>query len=178
MRTPSSTQTPRESNIASGTVFPRGDRSSSSLDAGHVLVIGYGNPLRGDDGFGWHVARRLIEAGLEHLEIITCHQLTPELAEVIAQAEAVIFVDASLDTPPGEMIVCELEPSAPSRTFTHHLGPTHVLELAHALYGRAPEAKLISVGAVNLGYGERFSLEVEDAIPKVLEEIRRVFVLP
>jgi len=25
----------------------------------HTLIIGYGNPLRGDDGFGWHAALRL-----------------------------------------------------------------------------------------------------------------------
>ena len=28
---------------------------------GRVLIIGYGNPLRGDDGFGWHAAERLRE---------------------------------------------------------------------------------------------------------------------
>jgi len=27
----------------------------------HTLIIGYGNPLRGDDGFGWHAALRLRE---------------------------------------------------------------------------------------------------------------------
>jgi hydrogenase maturation protease len=136
-------------------------------------VIAYGNPLRGDDGFGWHVARALIEAQLENLDIITCHQLTPELTEVIAQAESVIFVDASLETPPGEMIVQELEPSAPSRTFTHHLEPQHLLELAHALYERAPHARIITVGAVSLEHAEQLSPEVSATIPRALEEIRR-----
>ncbi|MBW7939884.1 MAG: hypothetical protein H3C63_14095, partial [Candidatus Omnitrophica bacterium] len=48
-----------------------------------VLVIGFGNPLRGDDGFGWEVAgqleRRLSQESSVH--ILTPIQLAPELAE-------------------------------------------------------------------------------------------------
>ena len=47
-----------------------------------ALIIGYGNPLRSDDGFGWHAGRLLAQAlAGQEAEVITCHQLTPELAD-------------------------------------------------------------------------------------------------
>ena len=44
----------------------------------NLLIIGYGNPLRGDDGFGWHAALRLREIIHDDgIEILPVHQLTP-----------------------------------------------------------------------------------------------------
>ena len=52
-----------------------------------VLVIGYGNALRTDDGFGWHAAGRLAaDPRLDGAEILQLHQLTPELALDISRA--------------------------------------------------------------------------------------------
>jgi hypothetical protein len=51
---------------------------------GRVLIIGYGNPLRTDDGLGWRAAYRLA-ASLKDapVEALAVHQLTPELGEAI-----------------------------------------------------------------------------------------------
>ncbi len=61
-----------------------------------VLVIGYGNELRGDDGIGPHVVSEL--AALELPGVLTriVHQLLPELAAELADTCLVIFVDAQL----------------------------------------------------------------------------------
>ena len=60
---------------------------SETAGAGLVLVIGYGNPLRGDDGIGWSAANALAEGMQDdRVRIVACIQLTPELAESIAQA--------------------------------------------------------------------------------------------
>jgi hydrogenase maturation protease len=142
-----------------------------------TLVICYGNPLRGDDGFGWHVAEHLIGTRLENLDVITCHQLTPEFAEVIAQSRAVVFVDASLEVHAGKIMVQELEPNLSSINFTHHLVPAQVLAFSHSVYGRVPRAWLITVGALNLEHSEHLSPQVAAAIPKVLEEVQRVLQL-
>jgi Ni,Fe-hydrogenase maturation factor len=50
----------------------------------NVLVIGYGNPLRGDDRVGWVVAERLREVA--GVTAVTTHQLLPEHADLIQQA--------------------------------------------------------------------------------------------
>ena len=60
----------------------------------NFLVIGYGNTLRSDDGAGQRVAEKIGQWELPGVGALAVHQLTPELAENIAQADAVIFVDA------------------------------------------------------------------------------------
>ena len=55
------------------------------------LVVGVGNPLREDDGVGWHLAEALAQTGVP---THTCHQLLPELAAELSQVDLVLFVDA------------------------------------------------------------------------------------
>ncbi|MCL4804536.1 MAG: hydrogenase maturation protease, partial [Anaerolineae bacterium] len=66
------------------------------------LVIGYGNPLRGDDGVGWRVVEAL-EESLSASSLIAVHQLTPELAGTISEVGQVVFVDATAGNSPGEV---------------------------------------------------------------------------
>src|SRR5512136_1175751 len=74
-----------------------------------ILVVGYGNPLRGDDGAGWQAAERL-EALLPpaQVNVLIRHQLTPELAEPSSRAELVILIDASCVDPPGQIACREV----------------------------------------------------------------------
>ena len=156
------------SRFAHHTPAPRAMASSKQA---RVLVIGCGNPLRGDDGLGWHVTQALSNLNLEHLEVITRHQLTPELAEEIAAKDRVIFVDATLETQPGKMITRELEPKSATGTLTHHVTPESLLALAQTLYGRVPFATAIAVGVSSLEHSEQLSPEVSAAMPKVVEAI-------
>ena len=83
----------------------------------HVLIIGYGNPLRTDDGLGWQAVQRLA-ASLKHapVEALAVHQLTPELGESIRSAGLVIFIDASHEGQPGTWTCAPVEPDTiPSR---------------------------------------------------------------
>ena len=63
-----------------------------------ILVIGYGNELRRDDGLGPNVARRIAAANYAHVRVLTCFQLVPELAADLAETPMAIFMDA-LDAP-------------------------------------------------------------------------------
>lgn len=58
-----------------------------------VIVIGYGNTLRSDDGAGQQVAEIIVHWHLPQVRSISVHQLTPELAAPIAEAELAIFID-------------------------------------------------------------------------------------
>ena len=70
------------------------------------LVIGIGNPLRGDDGIGWRLAAQL-PAG-SGLGVRCRQQLTPELAEELAAVERVLFLDAWLG-PAGSGVASQPE---------------------------------------------------------------------
>jgi hydrogenase maturation protease len=142
-----------------------------------VLVIGYGNPLREDDGVGWRVVEEIERQKssiftLQSLETIAVHQLLPELAEEVSEAAFVIFVDASVEGEPGEIKVREIAPVVQEMgAFTHHFDPAGLLGYARDLYGRFPRAYLVTVTAVSLGYGEGLSPTIAVTLPALLQQI-------
>ena len=69
-----------------------------------ILVFGYGNPMRSDDGLGWQMAVELFRTNRSpDVEVLPCHQLTPELAPVVSRADTVIFIDCEQGGNPGEI---------------------------------------------------------------------------
>src|SRR5262245_312059 len=112
-----------------------------------ALVIGYGNPLRQDDGVGWRFAHDWsVSVKGDDVVVLACHQLTPEMAEPISRAALVVFVDARQGAEPGRVEVRAVRPDSDAApAFSHHFGPGALLGLAHALYGAAPEAFVVSV---------------------------------
>ena len=135
-----------------------------------VLVIGYGNTLRRDDGVGPFVTDHLEPS--PGLHVITSHQLTPELAEPVSQADLVVFVDARADLAAGEIVMEPLPPRG--STLIHRLDPGTLLQWSLKLYGRVPEAILIGIGAASFDLGEGLSPEVEQAAVKALRAIRKL----
>jgi hydrogenase maturation protease len=142
-----------------------------------VLIIGYGNPLRGDDAMGLVAAERL--GGL------AVHQLTPELAEPIAHSDAVIFLDADVTVAPGEISVkpcgADLQvcagPPGPARPkagppIDHVATPDALLQLAHLVYGTAPTACLIGMGGVDFELREGLSAAAERAVERAVEFVK------
>ncbi len=139
-----------------------------------VLILGYGNPLRGDDGLGWHAARILAETEVaEGVKVLPCAQLTPDLAESVSQAECVIFIDASVQDPPGQLSCRPLTPAdARDKAFAHDLTPESLLRWAKELYGATPAGILISLGAEDLEFGEGLSQTVAQSLPALLACVR------
>lgn len=134
-----------------------------------ILLIGYGNDLRRDDGAGLVLAGtiekswRISGVAVKHLSV---HQLLPELAEEIARPEvsAVVFVDARVGAageinPQVQVQPLVVETQSPS--LGHHLDPTTLLAYAGLLYGRQPPAWLVTVPAADFGYGEGLSETVQ-----------------
>ena len=139
-----------------------------------ILILGYGNPLRSDDGFGRRAAEALMETlNSSEVEIRVGHQLTPELAETASAASLAIFIDADCDTMAGEVVSRRIEPDrSPFELFSHRLTPEVLLGMAEKLYGRAPEGILISVGAASFEHGDQLSPAVEGALPVVVEKVQ------
>jgi len=137
------------------------------------LIVGYGNPLRSDDALGWHASRLLAEtlAGKE-VEVITCHQLTPELAEPLSQCRRAVFIDADAEGKPGEIHRRTVRPQAPtSSSFAHACTPSGLLANAKQLYGRRPQAIVVTVTAQSFEFGDTLSPVVSAALPKVVEQV-------
>ena len=133
------------------------------------LVLACGNTLRGDDGAGpWlaHWAEQQFPAD-PALCIVSRHQWTPDLAQDIARAQSVLFVDSSVAVPPGSVQLVPVAPAAgQSALATHHLGAPELLALANELYAALPRAAfMLTVGAATTALGEEFSQPVKSALP-------------
>lgn len=130
-----------------------------------TLFIGFGNVFRGDDGVGVCVAERLRELGCTAL---VQHQLTPELAESIAAAPGVVFIDADVELPPGEVRVTTIT-EAGTGPLEHHATPANLLLLAREAYGGAPPAVLVAIGAASSNFGDTLSQPARKGVGKAVE---------
>lgn len=140
-----------------------------------ILILGYGNALRSDDGLGWQVAVQLFRANRSpDVEVLPCHQLTPELADPISKAGAVLFIDCTKEGVPGEFRSEELHWQKGSVAFTHDLSPGALLELASQLYGCCPRAFLLTICGQCFGTGETLSTIVTEQLPHLKERVREL----
>ena len=136
------------------------------------LIVGYGNTLRGDDAVGQVAAEMLADTEWEHAQIIARCQLVPELAELLAEVDLVVFVDAAVGASPGEISVSKLAASAASTTLGHHMTPGVLLSVCDGLYEHTPDAFLVSLNVASLELGEGLSDIAASALPNLLATVR------
>ena len=138
-----------------------------------MLVIGYGNPYRRDDGVAFHIINALRkrlglralapdEDGEEELggpiDTLMLHQLLPELAPLLKDYEKIVFVDAHAGIIPDEIRVVAVREEYGFQAVTHHMSPGMMLALAREANGTAAsEAWLVSVKGVDFDFGTELS---------------------
>ena len=134
------------------------------------VVIGIGNTLRRDDGVGHAVVEAMrdrMDPG--EVELFTCHQLLPECVVSLEGRRGVVFVDATVGQPAGEIITrtCVADPE-PWR-WGHQLSPETVLGLLDQ--ASRPAALVVGIGADDFDYGEELTKPVHDAVPPAADTI-------
>jgi hydrogenase maturation protease len=144
------------------------------------LILACGNTLRSDDGIGPWLAQWAEEKFADDpaIQVISRQQWTPDLAQEIAQAKSVLFIDCSIESPPGDVRLIPVEPAAPAQGLaTHHQGAPELLALARDLYNSLPaKAALLTIGAGSTELGEAFSDPVLDAIPHACDLLEETVV--
>lgn len=142
------------------------------------LVIAYGNRLRADDAVGWVVADALRDdARMDEVDVLAVHQLTPDLANEMASASRVVFIDARLDPAftPGMVVVDPVMPELGAGPMTHHVGAGTILSLAEALYGiHAPPAVAVTVAIKSVEPGADLSVVVRASVSQLVETVVRL----
>jgi hydrogenase maturation protease len=141
----------------------------------HALVLACGNPLHGDDGVAFFIARYL-RAGFcdSQTEIKSFQRWTPEPAEAISESELVLFLEASGNLRAGEVQLRAIQPAGESSAGrTQLISPESLLALARQLYGNTPEqAFVITIGGESFNRPDEFSEPVRLAIPEALNQIK------
>ena len=138
------------------------------------LVIGYGNTLRRDDGVGVKAAEAIDAMSLPGVKVITRHQLVPELAMPISEADEVIFVDADI-TGKSEVALKAVEPADSTQIMAHAANPSSLLALAKQVFGNSPRAWALPVPVCDLGFGSRLSSRSRRGLRAAVKLMERQF---
>ena len=121
-----------------------------------LLLIGYGNPLRGDDGVGPRIVCRFARRHRGVVRACVVPQLVPELCALLAKHDAVIFVDASAAGDGGCRLL-PLECAAATNWGTHLCSPAALVALTAELYGAKPRAWCLAVAGRDFRLGAGLS---------------------
>jgi hydrogenase maturation protease len=141
-----------------------------------ILIIGIGNPLRGDDGLGWHAVNRLVQRfSLPDIEMFAVQQLTMDLVEAIRQVDLVLFIDSKLDQTPGIFTAQNIEPdSCLQSSPSHFFDPGTLLAAVQALYCKHPQAMLLTISANQFEFSESLSKPVQAALPELVSYVEKL----
>lgn len=134
-----------------------------------VLVFGYGNPGRLDDGLGPAVVAALEPLGLEGVDFDADYQLLVEDAAALAEHDVVLFVDADTSGP-EPFYIRRLEPDRVMGFSTHSVKPGALLALAQELFQAKTEAFVVGVRGYEFNeYEERLSEPAQANLAAVVE---------
>lgn len=118
-----------------------------------TLIIGIGNPSRGDDALGPIAVERLAELDLPGVELLTDFQLQVEYVLDLHARDRVIFIDASEAAPRGYAFAPVT--AAADRSYTsHELTPAALLHAYAQTHGTPPPAWVLAIHGDNWELGQ------------------------
>lgn len=139
--------------------------------ASQVILVGIGNELNGDDGFGVRAAEDIGTYGM--VKSIMAHTVPENFINRIAAEKPthVIFADAAiLDAPPGTLQLIDFSDMACMRTMTHRIPLAKIIERLLSLH----ECKVLIVGVQpkSMEVGAPLSEEVSKAVKDLADILR------
>lgn len=138
-----------------------------------ILVYGYGNPGRQDDGIGARFTELFekwkYEQKLDHISVDCNYQLNIEDAAVIADYDVVVFVDASIVDDVKNYRLETIKPDDATIEFTMHaVSVSYVVDLCNKIYSKTPESYVLHIKAYEFDF-------IEELTPKAAENMLDAF---
>ncbi|MGB8278950.1 MAG: hydrogenase maturation protease [Methylovirgula sp.] len=133
----------------------------SCLAPPRVLVLGYGNPGRQDDGLGPAVAAEIDALGWPNVTAYDNYQLNIEDAMDVAAHDVVWFVDAA-KAGPSPYDLRDLSAASTIEFTSHILRPEAVLAIARQYYGKSPQAFLLAIRGYQFEFVEELTVGAID----------------
>jgi hydrogenase maturation protease len=126
-----------------------------------VLVLGYGNPGRQDDGLGPAAASEIEKLAWQHVTVQDNYQLVIEDAADIAEHDVIWFIDAA-SSGPEPYGIRKLTAANHIAFTTHLLKPEALLAIAEQYYGKSPEAYLLGIRGYEFEFFEGLTDRARD----------------
>lgn len=127
-----------------------------------ILVIGFGNPGRCDDGLGPALADRIAELGLPGVTVESDYQLTVEDADAVARHAITVFADADVEGP-GPFRFAPVHAGGTVGVSSHDVEPEEVVALAECLFRTRVRAYLLRIRGYEFGRFEELLSEAAAA---------------
>ncbi len=141
-----------------------------------LVVIGIGNPDRGDDGFGRLVASRLGGRLPSHVRLFELNGEASSILDALAEADAAILIDAAVsDGAAGEVHRFDVSdtplPAANYGLSTHGFGLAEAVELARTLGTLPGRCIVYTAEAGSFELGAPLSAELRSAVEVVADRV-------
>jgi hydrogenase maturation protease len=107
----------------------------------------------------------------QSLDLLFVLQLTPELADLMADYDTVCFVDAHTGDYPEELRFESIPAEFQTSPFTHHMTPQTCLVLAKTLHGHAPQGIVVSVRGYQFGFSHTLSPQTAALAGEAIQRI-------
>lgn len=151
-------------------------------DQVNILVYGYGNPGRQDDGLG----KALIDLAEEwlsqnqndNISLDVNYQLQVEDVTEIYDKDLIIFVDASMREDIEDFSFERVEPDPRANFSMHSVSPAYILALCEKIYGKLPPAYLLHVRGYEWELSEPISSAAQNNMQKAWSSLREILLSP
>ena len=141
-------------------------------DGKKVLIYGYGNPGRQDDGLGVRLVEELEKwaekNGKKFMSFDSNYQLNIEDAHTISTYDLVIFADASVEKDVEDVKISRVEPTDKTEFTMHAMLPGFILHLCRNLYPKCPSAYLLSIRGYEFEFMEGMTHRAEKNLQKAM----------
>lgn len=146
-----------------------------------ILLYGYGNPGRKDDGLGPAiidlVEKWIIQEEHKNIFVDSNYQLNIEDAYSIRDYDIVIFIDASIEDI-DDYIVTRVEPSDKVNYTMHSVSPSFVLHLCKNMYNYTPDTFLLHIKGYAFELQEGLTEHADKNLKKAVNFIKDLLVKP
>jgi hydrogenase maturation protease len=146
-----------------------------------ILVYGYGNPGRRDDGLGPEFITRvedwIKENRIDYVFTDSNYQLNIEDASTIQDFDIVIFVDATIEEI-RDFDMVKVEPSEKVNFTMHAMDPSFVLDLCLKIYEKAPEVYLLKIKGYDFELKEGITENAAENLLLAFTYIKKILLHP
>ncbi len=148
-------------------------RGNPTSRENRVLILGLGNPIRGDDGVGNRAALILKEELKDiPVDVEETNATGFNLLEILSGYDMAILIDGvEMGGKPGE--IYEIKPEEKGFFYLHLVHIGDVIKMGREMGLKMPEVKIIGVEIKEKGFSEKLSPEVEASVPKVVEIVKK-----
>ena len=153
-----------------------------STNPPRIIILGCGNPSRGDDAIGPALLERVMRHISLHPEIplaaVEDFQLQVEHSLDLEGRDLALFVDAAASGP-DPYTLTRILPLADSSFSTHAISPQAVLHAFHALgHGEPPPSFVLAVRGHSFELGEDLSIEARNNLEVAWRLLERLLEAP